>query len=192
MHFCPIFFEHCVKKPNHWFYLCKKCTIKMCIFIQKRHMSFGKKPQLIKWFNLLLLKLTPPQKLLYKPRLFYSNHPIHRNIELWTTSTTWTPAGLSSPGPSSTITRSSTTGCWIPPQPRGQAWGQAIIAEHHLWKAVVTKEASSPPPILLEELAKGLDSPKQDGASSLVNRDPFCLIFFITSHRSVISWLLFV
>ena len=108
------------KKPNHWFYLCKKCTIKMCIFIQKKHMSFGKKPQLIKWFNLLLLKLTPPQKLLYKPRLFYSNHPIHRNIELWTTSTTWTPAGLSSPGPSSTITRSSTTGCWIPPRPQGR------------------------------------------------------------------------
>ena len=52
-----------------------------------------------------------------------------------------------------------------------------INDEDHLWKAVVTKEASPPPPILLEELAKGLDSPKQDGASSLVNRDPFCLIF---------------
>ena len=76
LHFCPIFFEHYVKKkPNNWFYLYKKCTIKMCIFIQKRHMSFVKKPQLIKWFNLLLLKPTPPQKLLYKPQLFYSNHP---------------------------------------------------------------------------------------------------------------------
>ena len=96
------------KKPNHWFYLYKKCTIKTCIFIQKRQVSFVKKPYHYQWFNLLLLKPTPPQKLLYKPRLFYSNHPIHCNIELWTTSTTWTPAGLSSPGPSSPPIRSST------------------------------------------------------------------------------------
>ena len=96
----------------------------MCIFIQKRHMSFGKKPQLIKWFNLLLLKLTPPQKLLYKPRLFYSNHPIHRNIQLWATSTTWTPAGLSSPGPSSPPIRSST-----------------VVVSHHNLKAEDPQEA---------------------------------------------------
>ena len=70
-------------------------------------------------------------------------------------------------------TRSSTISCWIPPQPQGQAWGQAIFAEDHLWKAVVTKEASSPPPTLLEELARELDAPKQDGVTSLVNRDPF-------------------
>ena len=90
MHFCPIFFEHCVKKPNHWFYLCKKCTIKMCIFIQKRHMSFGKKPQLIKWFNLLLLKPTPPQNVLYKPRLFYSKVSSHSKITPPTGATTTT------------------------------------------------------------------------------------------------------
>ena len=131
MHFCPIFFEHYVKKPNHWFYLYKKCTIKMCIFIQKRHMSFGKKPQLIKWFNLLLLKLTPPQKLLYKPRLFYSNHPIHRNIELWTTSTTWRPA---TPAPSTPPIRSSTVvefhhnlKAEDPQEARRHHWG------HHPW-----------------------------------------------------------
>ena len=172
------------KKPNHWFYLCKKCTIKMCIFIQKRHMSFGKKPQLIKWFNLLLLKLTPPQKLLYKPRLFYSNHSIHRNIELWTTSTTWRPA---TPAPSTPPIRSSTVvefhhnlKAEDPQEARRHhwghhRWGQAVIGKDHLWKAVVTKETSPPPPTLLEELARELDAPKQDGETSLVNRDPFFL-----------------
>ena len=45
--------------------------------------------------------------------------------------------------------------------------------EDHLWKAVVTKEVLSPPPTLLEELARELDAPKQDGVTSLVNRDQF-------------------
>ena len=48
-----------------------------------------------------------------------------------------------------------------------------INDEDHLWKAVVTKEVLSPPPTLLEELARELDAPKQDGVTSLVNRDQF-------------------
>ena len=147
-----IFRALCQKKPNHWFYLYKKCTIKTCIFIQKRQVSFVKKPYHYQWFNLLLLKPTPPQKLLYKPRLFYSNHPIHRNIELWTTSTTWTPAGLSSPGPSSPTTRSSTTGCWIPPRPQGRRSSRSP-------KASLRTSSLRPSYQPLEEFAKAGSSP---------------------------------
>ena len=52
-----------------------------------------------------------------------------------------------------------------------------INDKDHLWKAVVTKEVLSPPPTLLEELARELDAPKQDGETSLVNRDS--VLFYI-------------
>ena len=156
----------------------------MCIFIQKRHMSFGKKPQLIKWFNLLLLKPTPPQKLLYKPRLFYSNHPFiatsncgqHRQLghqlDCHPLVHHHHPSGIQLSSNSTTTSRPKTL-----KKPEGII--EDIIAEvknndeDHLWKAVVTKEVLSPPPTLLEELARELDAPKQDGVTSLVNRDPF-------------------
>ena len=153
----------------------------MCIFIQKRHMSFGKKPQLIKWFNLLLLKPIPPQKLLYKPRLFYSNHPFiatsncgqHRQLgDQQRRLHQHHPSGVQLSSNSTTTSRPKTL-----KKPEGII--EDIIAEvktpnndeDHLWKAVVTKETSSPPPTLLEELARELDAPKQDGVTSLVNRD---------------------
>ena len=165
-----IFRALCQKKPNHWFYLCKKYVH----FYSKKTHVLRKKPQLIKWFNLLLLKLTPPQKLLYKPRLFYSNHPIHRNIA---TSTTWRPA---TPAPSTPPIRSSTVvefhhnlKAEDPQEARRHhwghhRWGQAVIGKDHLWKAVVTKETSPPPPTLLEELARELDAPKQDGVTNAI------------------------
>ena len=63
-----------------------------------------------------------------------------------------------------------------------------INDEDHLWKAVVTKEVLSPPPTLLEELARELDAPKQDGVTSLVNRDQFFIFeTSVIGHRAVIS-----
>ena len=125
MHFCPIFFEHYVKNNLTIDFIFAKNVLLRCAFLfKKRQMSFGKNRNLSNDLIYYYSSQPLPKNVLYKPRLFYSNQSIHRNIELWTTSKTWTPAGLSSPGPSSPPIRNST-----------------IVEFHHNLKAEDPQEA---------------------------------------------------
>ena len=68
------------------FIFTKKCTIKTCIFIRKRQMSFGKNcnhiNDLIKDPSSTTKSQPLPKNVLYKPRLFYSKISSHSKIAL--------------------------------------------------------------------------------------------------------------
>ena len=85
-----IFQALCQKNLTIDFIFAKNVLLRCAFLFKKKTNVLRKKPQLIKWFNLLLLKPTPPQKLLYKPRLFYSKISSHSKITPPTGATTTT------------------------------------------------------------------------------------------------------